>query len=141
MHLTMRCQVVSTPFIEYDDATLVSRALEATNGKSLRAAGRLLGVSHQQVGDWRKWREAGADSSDLPALKPTTREALSDYLMVAEDLERRRVALRIAASRLDDLADQLREEATSAGGGETAAETAGKIRPEDGGDQKHARGP
>lgn len=119
-YLTTTCQAMSSPMIPENDHELVSWFVTETSDLALRPAGDLITVSHTQVGEWRAWHADGADPDAL-VIRPSTRRAIADYMMIAEDVERRRQAYNIAADRLAELADQLRQEATLGGGGEAAA--------------------
>lgn len=59
------------------DAELVSRFVERTRRPGTRKAGRLVGVSHTRVADWR--------NGLIGELMPDTREALRKYLAAPED--------------------------------------------------------
>lgn len=112
---------MSSLFATDSPAGLVKRFVETTSGYSLRGAGKLADVSHSLVDTWRKWVAAGANAATLPPPEAETLQKLGDYLAVAEEVEIRRVALHLAADRLEDLARQLREEATSGAAGALAA--------------------
>lgn len=107
----MRRQILSTTISKQEAADLVRRFTANTSGMSLRPAGKLVGVSHTTVADWRAWAAAGADPEELADLESATVQGLQAYLRVADQVEIRRAALRLAADRLTQMADDLRNEA------------------------------
>ena len=94
-------------------ADIVKRFVLATSDYGTRTAGRLGHVSHTTVAVWRDWQSKGSDPKTLPPPLPETVQSLRDYLGRAGDIEIRRAAFHIAADRLDELAKQLRLEATT----------------------------
>lgn len=95
-----------------EDADAVSRFVAATSDHSLRQAAALIGVSHTAVGNLRKWAEGGANPEEL-SVKPATLRAVRDYLEMHAEIKARRMALRVAAQVLEELAGELRDEAVS----------------------------
>ncbi len=94
-------------------ADIVKRFVVSTLSYGTRNAGRLGGVSHTTVAEWRTWRRGGSNPETLPPPLPETVLSLRGYLEIAGDVEIKRAAFRIAADRLDGLAKQLRSEAAS----------------------------
>jgi len=110
-----------------DAAKLVSDFLESTSEMSLREAGRHGRVSHTKVAEWKEWRdEQGADPEKLPPLQSETVASLREGIRLANDEAFRRAALRLAADRLDKVAEELRSEASPRGAGKRAKSDAAR---------------
>lgn len=105
------CQNLSTIVSKQEAADLVKRFTGNTLQMGTRPAGKLVGVSHDTVAKWRAWDKQGANPEELANLEPTTVQGLRAYLEVADQVEIRRAALRLAADRLTEMADELRNEA------------------------------
>lgn len=106
-----RRQILSSTITRDEAAELVTRFVDSTSDISTRAAGRLAGVSHDTVATWRQWQTKGADPEALAVPSTTTIQGLEAYLGVADEVEIRRAALRLAADRLAVVVTDLRAEA------------------------------
>ncbi len=96
--------VVTRP--EYEE--LVRYVVATTSDFGLRPAGRLVGVSHTKIQEWRDFADGKAELAD-----PTksTVQKLRAYRSMAEEVESRRAGLLYAANRLEETARELRREA------------------------------
>jgi hypothetical protein len=111
-HLTTGRQILSSHTIDPETIDLVKRFTGNTLQMTLRPAGDLIGVKAPTVVALRKWYAAGARPEELTASQKTI-DGIRSYMAVADNVEARRAALRIAADRLEGVIQELRDEAKS----------------------------
>lgn len=87
--------------------------MKATPHWSARDFEAEAGVSHQKANEWRTWYNGGADPETLPPPQKATIRKLQSFLGRVRDIEVRRAALQLAATRLEMLAAELRREAAT----------------------------